>query len=410
MSVARRYAIRSVGRNARRTLLAIVGIGVGCVLALFMESLNRGRDGLFARAGAESGTGHLRVVRQGWRARRDPKLRLADWRADLAAARALPGVAVATPRARAEVLLAMGTHVVPLEMVGVEPETEPVAFRFVRRLAAGRYLLGGERGAVVVGRAVADRLGVELDDEILASTVGRAGRIESGMFRVVGIAASGSDEIDAGICHVALADLAALTGVDGAGEVTILLDDWRRADAARATLAARVAPDDTVLTWGEIAPEFKGHIEQDKATSRLVSGIILLIVFLGVASAQLAAVLERRREFAVLAALGLSGARMVRLVLQEGILLGLGGAALGLAIGLPILWRFAREGLDFRRWVGDASTFQGIIFDPIIYGDLGAWVAPYVLVIAVGATMLASLYPAWFAARTDPAAALRVAQ
>ena len=106
---------------------------------------------------------------------------------------------------------------------------------------------------------------------------------------------------------------------------------------------------DEVLTWGEISPEFKGHLEQDKATSRFVSGIILLIVLLGVASAQLAAVLERRREFAVLSALGMSGSRMVRLVLQEGSLLGLGGAALGLALGLPVVWRFSRTGLDLRR-------------------------------------------------------------
>ena len=52
----------------------------------------------------------------------------------------------------------------------------------------------------------------------------------------------------------------------------------------------------------------KGHLEQDAASARFVSAIILLIVLLGVASAQLAAVLERRREFAVLSALGMSGA------------------------------------------------------------------------------------------------------
>src|SRR5262249_61490575 len=46
--VAAKYARRSVGRNVRRTALAVVGIAVGCALALFMESLNRGRDGLFA--------------------------------------------------------------------------------------------------------------------------------------------------------------------------------------------------------------------------------------------------------------------------------------------------------------------------------------------------------------------------
>ena len=111
-----RYAARSVSRNLRRTVLSIVGIAVGCVLALYMESLNRGRGELFSRAGA---------------------------------ARSVPGVAVATARIRAQVLLAVGTHVVPVEMVGVEPDVEPRTFRYVQRVGEGRYLRTGESGALV---------------------------------------------------------------------------------------------------------------------------------------------------------------------------------------------------------------------------------------------------------------------
>ncbi|HEY6106713.1 MAG TPA: hypothetical protein VIV59_12065, partial [Anaeromyxobacteraceae bacterium] len=64
-----RYAARSVRRNVRRSALSVVGIGVGVALAVFMESVNRGREGLFARAAAYSGAGHLRVVPSGWRLR-----------------------------------------------------------------------------------------------------------------------------------------------------------------------------------------------------------------------------------------------------------------------------------------------------------------------------------------------------
>jgi ABC-type lipoprotein release transport system permease subunit len=178
----------------------------------------------------------------------------------------------------------------------------------------------------------------------------------------------------------------------------------------RSALTPLVARGDEVLVWGEIAPELKGHIEQDQATSRFVSYVILLIVVLGVASAQLAAVLERRREFAVLSAIGMGTGSMVRLVLQEALALGLAGAVAGLAIGGPMVWWLARVGLDFRKLLGSSYTFEGVVVEPIIYGDLGGWIVTYVIVVAVGATTLASLYPAWFAARTDPAVALRVAQ
>ena len=405
-----RYAARSVRRNVRRTALSVVGIGVGVALALFMESVNRGREGLFARAAAYSGAGHLRVVADGWRLRRDPRLRLRDWRADLAAARALPGALVATPRARAQALLAMGTHVLAVEMVGVDAEAEPRAYRFVRTMAEGRWLEPGEIGAVVLGKAAAERLHAEMGDEVLATAVGRGGGIESAMFRIVGLVATGSEDLDASICQVTLEGLAQIAGVGGAGEVTVILADHRTAAAAKAALAARVTPGDEVMTFEDITPEFKGHLDQDTATNRFVNGVILLIVLLGVASAQLAAVLERRREFAVLSALGMGGWRMVRLVLLEALGLGAAGAALGLGLCLPALWHFARRGLDFSRFMGEGYSFQGMIIEPVIYADVGPWIVPFVAAVALGATALASLYPAWFAARTDPAAALRVAQ
>jgi ABC-type lipoprotein release transport system permease subunit len=408
--VSTTYASRSVKRNLRRTALSVVGIAVGCVLALFMESMNRGRGELFARAGASSGVGHLRIVPSGWRERRDTRLRLADWQKDLVEAHAVPGVAFATARARAQALLAVGTHVVPVELVGVQADVEPHTFRYVQTVRTGQYLHAGETGRLVLGRALAERLTAEVDDDIVATTVGPNGDIHSSLFRLVGIADTGSDDSDNAVCQVALEDMQQLSGYIGAGEVSIVLDDYRRIDAVRARLSARVAAGDDVMTLTELAPDIEGHFKQDQAVTRFVSGIILLIVLLGVASAQLAAVLERRREFAVLAALGMSGPRLVGLVVQEALMLGAGGAAVATAAGIPIIWVFARRGIDFGRFLGGTYSFQGVLFDPVICGDFGWWIVAYVTAVSMGATTLASLYPAWYAARTDPAVALRVAQ
>jgi ABC-type lipoprotein release transport system permease subunit len=409
MGTAWIYALRSLRRNARRTALSIIGIGIGCALALFMESLNRGRDELFARMGAYAGAGHVRIVPAGWRERRDPRLRLANLPGDVDAVRHLQGVAAVTVRARAQALVAMGTHVVPVEIVGVDPDTEPRTNRFARDVTQGRYLKSSERNAVVIGQAIADRLVAGLDDDILVTAVGKNSDIESMLLRIVGIVRTGSDEIDTTICQVVLEDVERLTGLAGAGEVTLILEDWERADVAKAALAQAIGATDDVLTWGEISPEFKGHLEQDSAVSRLVSAIILLIVVLGVASAQLAAVLERRREFAVLSALGMRSRTVMAVLFQEALVIGIASAALGLMLGLPFVWTLATRGIDLRQYMGASYSFQGVLIEPVIYGDFGAWTAWYVLTIAIVVTAIASLYPAWFAAKTNPADALRVA-
>jgi len=407
--VTARYATRSIGRNLRRTILSVAGIAIGCALALFMESMNQGRDELVARLGAEGGVGHLRIVPADWDREHDVRLRLADWQRDLAAARSLPGVTVATPRVRAQVLLAMGTRAVPVEMLGVDPRDEQRAFRYVRSVAEGRYLRDDDHGAMVVGRAVAERLDAGLGDEILASAVGRGGQIESAMFRIVGIVTTGSEEMDASICHVLLGDIEQLVPQRGAGEIAIVLANWRQTTAAKAQLAPRVAPGDQVMTWAELTPGLSGHMQQDKATMRFISVMILVIVVLGVASAQLAAVLDRRRELAVLAALGVGARRLVAIMFAEAMILGVLGAIVGLAFALPVVAYFEHVGLDFRSLMGSGWTFEGVVFEPIIYPQLGPWVVPYVAAVAIGATLVAFLYPAWVCARTDPAVALRAA-
>jgi ABC-type lipoprotein release transport system permease subunit len=319
-------------------------------------------------------------------------------------------VVVATVRTRAQVLLAVGTHVVPVEMVGVEPELEPRTYRYVQHVQEGRYLRDGEANALVIGKTIADRLSAGVDDEVVATAVGPGGDIQSALLRIVGIVSTGSDDADASICQVPMPDVERLTGLPGAGEVSVVLDDYRHVDAVRVQLTPRIAPGDVILTMTQLAPEVEGHFRQDAASGRFVSFVILLIVLLGVASAQLAAVLERRREFAVLSALGMSRGRMVRLIVQEALMLGVAGAVVALAIGVPLVWRLARTGLDFRRYLGSSYAFQGVLFDPVIFGDFGLWILPYVFIVAIVATVLASLYPAVYAARTDPAVALRVAQ
>jgi lipoprotein-releasing system permease protein len=131
-------------------------------------------------------------------------------------------------------------------------------------------------------------------------------------------------------------------------------------------------------------------------------------VFLGIMSAQLAAVLERRREFAVLSALGMKSGRLISVMLVEGFILGLLGSILGLAFGLPAAHYVATHGIDFSKVYGSDVSMSNILFDPVFKGDFGWWLIPLAFELALSATVLSSLYPAWYAIRTDPAAALRV--
>jgi ABC-type lipoprotein release transport system permease subunit len=409
-SVSTRYASRSLRRNLRRTLLSVFGIAFGVGMGLIAISWIRGQESMFVSASASSGIGHLRIAPAGWDERRAPEMRLARGSDVLRAARAREEVAAAAPRATVGGLLGLGTRSAHVQLTGVDAAVEPRVLRFVRHVGEGRYLRPGERNAIVIGRVVADRLGAELEDELVVTVVDRRGEMQSALLSVVGIVRTGSRAIDGMVAHVALEDVEQLSGREGPAEVTLLLRDPSQVEAARAALRALPGGND-VLTHLEVAPELGTNLKNRRAVTTFAVAIILLVVLLGVASAQLTGVLERRKEFAVLAALGTRTVHLVRVVLTEGVILGIASGTAALAWSSPILHRWATEGIDLMKLVrteDERLAFGSVLFDPIFYPDFGLWAVPAAFALSLTATLAASLYPAWFASRTDPASALRV--
>ncbi len=401
-----KFAVRTLGRNVRRTLLSVVGIGIGVAIAVFMTAFMRGSAQMRVRAISESGFGHVRVAPADWDRSRDSNLRLTNWEDELAAVRATEGVKVAAPHARSTALLGFGTRVAGVEMLGVDPVAEVGTSRLVRAINEGRYLKNGDRDAVVVGRTITNRLEVELDDDLLLTVVGKGGEMEYAMLRIVGIIETGSRDMDASICHVMLEDVERLTGREGAGEISVTLDDPFQMDAAVSRLRTVVSPEDDVLTWMVVVPAQGGDYQSDKGFMNILAGTVVVVVILGIAGAQLTAILERRREFAVLVALGMKASQVVRLILLEAMVMGVMGAAVGLLLAWWPLHQTATKGIDFSTMMGGDLAMSGVLFDPIMYSVPGLWVFPHALVIAFVSTLIAAVYPAVFALRTDPTSAL----
>lgn len=405
-SLVSKFALRSLGRNIRRTMLSVAGVGIGCMVALFLTAFVRGSNELRIRSIADSGFGHARIAPPTWEKERDNDLRLKNSAADLAVLRDTKGVKVAAPHARITALLAFGTRVIGVEMLGVEPQMEALLNRVVLTVSEGRYLRPDDRDAVVIGSVIADRLEVAIDDDLFLTVVDHAGQMQYAMVRIVGIAHTGSKELDAGICHISLGDVERLTGYTGAAEISITFEDPLGIDRMVAQIGPALPTGDVILPWNEVLRAQGGDAASDQAFMRLLSIIVVVVVILGITSAQLTAMLERRREFAVLMALGMKDLQVIRLVTVEALVLGLMGALAGLLLATPLVYYTATNGIDFSAMVEGDFAIEGVLFDPILYADIGYWMVPHALIIALVSTFIAALYPAWFAIRTDPTSAL----
>ena len=210
--------------------------------------------------------------------------------------------------------------------------------------------------------------------------------------RVVTLRAQPAAEL-LGEIFAALADVEQLSGRPGAGEITILADDVYALDALEARLRPLVPPGADLLTWLQVSPELRMGLEADGAFFDMAVVIILLVVLLGVTSAQLTGVLERRKEFAVLAAIGMRGVSLVKVVLVEGMVLGLTAAVSALAWAAPLSWKLNVDGVNLAALMNgeddSGMAFGGLLIDPIFHPGFGAWMIPYAFLLALIATITA---------------------
>ncbi|MFC1735498.1 ABC transporter permease [Candidatus Hydrogenedentota bacterium] len=405
--VSSKYALRSLLRHPRRTILSILGVGVGCAIALIATSWVGGSTEMQIRAVAESGGGHLRVVPDGWTDTREDSLRINDWQETFDAVKSLPGVKSAALRARTNGLLAFGNRMSAARISGVEPQVEKTSNRLVYKgTIEGRYLQNDDKNRVVIGRTLAKRLDVEVDDDLYVTLAGRE-EIQSAMLRIVGILETGSKDLDATICHINLADFEEITGYDGPADISILLEHYSMIEPSIAALESLVPEPNTVITWKEVNPGLAGNAQGDQAFTRSLVVVIVLVVVLGIASAQLTAVLERRTEFAILCALGMKARQVVGLMVLEALIIGLGGAAIGLMVGGAVAHYLATTGVNLAALAGEELSFADVLLDPYMYGKFGPWLIWHSLGIALVSTTIASIYPAWLVTKLNPADSLR---
>ena len=232
---------------------------------------------MYIRNAAEGGIGHVRVVPENWTVSHDPGLRLREWQKTLGELREDSGVVVATPHARIQGMLAVGTRVSGVMMTGVDPVTEPKALRYVRTLESGRYLKPEDSHAMVIGKSIAERLRIGIGDAVVVTVMDNTGVAKSDMFNVIGIVNLGSRQLDSAICQVTIRDVVELSGSPGVGEIAVILKDPANANLFRDRITAWLPAGDTALTWAQISPQSEVAVRLNYAFSQIFTVILILV-------------------------------------------------------------------------------------------------------------------------------------
>ncbi len=338
---------------------------------------------------------------------------LHDWQRAVELAHADPRVTGAAPYAEREAML-QGAQTQGTLLRGVLPEQEPEVSQLADKMVAG-HLDDLKPGAfnIILGKELALWLGVDIGDSVTAfvpefrtTPVGVLPQLKR--FTVVGIFEAGVQDYDLGLAIIHMSDAQKLmrlgTGVTG---VRLRLTDLMLGYEVARDLAARLPEVYRVRDWSRDHANFFRAIKLEKTMMFLVVSLIVAVAAFNLVSSLVMLVTDKQADIAILRTLGLRPNAVMRVFVIQGALIGLVGILGGVLAGVLLTLK-----LDSVVSLVE-STFHIDLMPKDVYYITGVPTAlraddvTLIALVAFAMCLLATVYPAWRAARTDPAAALR---
>jgi ABC-type lipoprotein release transport system permease subunit len=396
-------AWRNIWRNRRRTAVTVAAMTVALWVMILYTGLLEGYFVGMERNILNLELGDVQVFARDFRDNPSLYARITNPDSVLDRVKALGFRASA--RLLGGGLAAAGESSAGVSFRGVDTNRDAEVSDIHKHLGRGEWLDGARPKEVVVGRRLAQTLGVEPGDELVALSQAADGSIANELYRVRGVLKGVSDATDrTGVFMTAEAfrDFFALQ--EGAHQLIIRRP--RGVEIAEAAQAIReIAAGLDVQSWRELMPTIASMLDSVRGLMIVVFFIIYLAIGILILNAMLMAVFERIREIGVLKALGFGPAWVLGLILAEsGLQTGL-AVLLGLALSVPGLWFLVEKGIDLGSLGG--MSVMGLAVDPVWRAvvTLNTYKMPVLILVAI--VSLAVLYPAAKAAVIRPVEAMR---
>ena len=406
-----RIGWRNLSRHRKRTVLTALGLAVSYFAVIFMIGWS---EGLMAEM-VENATGLVSGQIEIHDAEYRPERSLYDTiggRDGVAVAGLLDriaadaGVVAVAPRVYAGGLVSSGDSTSASMLMGIDPARERSVSRFLDEPVDGHMPEPG-RNELVIGTEMARQLAVGVGDDVVVVAPGANGSMGNDLFEIAGIFRTGMAELDTSTAVLPLADLQTLITLDPGRihEIAVATEDPWIADDTAGRLVAALDSDDLALEvapWTELNPVIVEFVALMDSMYFVIFVIVFGIAIFGVANTMLMATYERRREIAVMLALGATPWSVVKTVLYEAAAMGLVALAFGLVVSLPLMLWWHNAPPDLSGLYGDL-TMQGVLVRPVlrVEWNLAIWIWGGVALIVTA--LLSALYPAARAARVPPA-------
>ncbi|MHB9156025.1 MAG: ABC transporter permease [Endomicrobiales bacterium] len=399
-----KMALRNVLRQKRRTVLTVLTMVGGFTLAALSFGWSDGSYSYIISAFTRNRFGHIQVHAKGYLDNPSLHKVIPEYASVGERVARVKGVTAWAPRVYAATLVSVGEKSTGAQITGIDPAQETNATRFDKKLISGKNLPEQPGRGVILGSGLARLVKAKPGDEAVLVSQAADGSLANDVFTVVGIAESGDAATDRTALYMHIRDAQSFLALEGrAHELAVIVDKIKRVEKTAQDIAAALDdPGLSVEPWQVFARSFYRAMLADQAGNWIMMVIITIIVAVGVLNTVLMSVLERRREFGLLKAVGTRPGQIVLLVLAEVAVLAAISIVVGALLGSLANYLVSLRGIALPQ----SFTYGGVKFERL-YAEISAR-SLYIPAITVFVTAtLVSLFPAVHAARTDPAKSMQ---
>ena len=325
----------------------------------------------------------------------------------------IPGVIAVTPQVEGQVMASRGSTNLGAVVRGVR-WSDLAARRPLWNALSDEAIAGfRDEGGLLVGKSMAFKMGLKVGDTItLTSARGEAtafGTLPTRRaYRIAGIFDVGMYEYDSSFIFMPFNVAGKLFGMhDRASGLEIYTADPQNITVIRTLVADKIGKELRAFDWLQRNRTFINALRVERNVMFLILTLIILVAAFNIISSMIMLVRSKNADIAVLRTMGASSGTIMRVFLMTGASIGVVGTMAGTVIGLLFCWKIGSI-QGFIEGISGAELFAAEIY---FLSTLPAKVDPaevgFVIAMALGLSLLASLYPAWRAGRIAPAEVLR---
>ncbi len=386
-----KIAWRNLWRNKRRSLITIASIFFGVLLATTMNSLQDGTYANMIDMMVKLSSGYIQVQNPEYFENKSINNTFSPNDELMAQIQAQPKITTVAKRLESFALISSGPNTRGGAVVGFEPAKDSQTSNLQNWVSDGKFLQAGDKG-VLVTYNIAKHLGLSVNDTIILISQGYRGVTAAGKYPIKGILTFSTPQMNNIGVFMDISQAQYLFSADGlVTSVMVMVHDYTDVHSVKRSVQKLAGERLKVYSWDELNPEIVQFIESDKAGGVIMIGILYIVIGFGIFGTIIMMVAERKREMAVMIAVGMQKFKLATILFFETLLIGLVGVVTGFAASVPLILLMVGNPIKLPADLAEAYIQYG--FEPYLFFGLAPEVFWQQVITVFVMTMLISIYP-----------------